>query len=244
MVIETQVFLNYFLEDAIDPLLTDGIQGNRTNTAIKQAITKLKSKFTKHGFEWNNSFNFIGIRTNNKITNRYDDWFVVYASGTLSAIPASTKAGSPAILKYAQRWLRGVKGFGTIVENQQIDYLVVHPELRNHWNVNWTGGLGFLFQDTTFRVYRDQNTDNIIDRDVVINSSGDGFNVHSWAGSRSAWNRAAIVNTRAKSLNMTNAVNNMSEGCQVTTADYWVWLFPQLRRNSKNNRIRYTLLEF
>ena len=60
-------------------------------------------------------FNFFGFRTEEVVSNKFNDWFVCTLGNTIVyASPASTKAGTPAIKKYANRWLRGNKGFGTI----------------------------------------------------------------------------------------------------------------------------------
>ena len=67
MIIEhTQRFLNYFLDLQLVP---DGIQGNKTNAAIRDAITKLQKKFAKEKLIWSTEFNFIGIRTSNEFTD-------------------------------------------------------------------------------------------------------------------------------------------------------------------------------
>lgn len=243
MILETQVFLNYFLEGVIEPLTVDGIAGTKTNNAIKMGIQKIKEKFSKHGFIYNSSFNFVGIRTNRRVTNVYDDWFVILYADTLVAIPASTKPGTPAILKYWNRWVKGIRGFGTIKENQQITYLLIKPGGSN-FN-NWSGGIGFLYQIDKFKVYRDPNTDNIIDTTFPVDSENDGFNVHSWLNSTSKFRRELIIGTKVKSLPITVPVGNMSEGCQVTLYDYWLWLYPILTKNvDTNNKIKYTLLEF
>lgn len=245
MVVETQTFLNFYLDTELpELLLVDGIQGRNTNNAISEAILKLQDKFRKENLNWDKDFNFIGIRTSNKITNRYDDWFVIFHSNTLVAIPASTKGGTPAIMKYWNRWVKGIRGFGTIKENQQIDYLLVRGT-KSGW-ASWTGGLGFLFQDKPIQVYRDPNTDNVIDTSVLITSQGDGFNVHSWAKVNALRPNPPILNTKARFMNLPNYVGNMSEGCQVTLANYWTWLFQVLIRNARKvgnqERIFYTLL--
>lgn len=246
MVLETQVFLNYYLSEELpDLLLVDGVQGNKTNNAIEIAINKLKNKFSKENLIWDNSFNFIGLRTSNKITDRYDDWFILYYAKTLVAFPASTKSGKPAIMKYWNRFIKGIRGFGTIKENQQIDYLLVRGT-NSGWS-SWTGGLGFLFQDRKIQIYRDPNTDNIIDTSVFVTSENDGFNVHSWKNVNAFPSNPPILGTRATSMNLPNAVSNISEGCQVTLENYWNRLFVILKNNSRNvkgeERITYTIID-
>lgn len=233
MVRETQTFVNQFMQghEAWTPLRVDGIQGPKTQSAIARVLTRLRIKFEREGLAWAAGFNFIGIRTNSRITNVFDDWFVLAWENTLVAIPASTKAGLPAVAKYANALIRGKRGFGTIKENQQIDYLVVEPQLNGGAWVNWAGGTGFLYQDKPIDVYRDPNRDNIIDRTVLVRGDlGGGFNVHSWAGWFSAW------------------VQNLSEGCQVCQINYWQIIFTilvrQARRVGDQKRLTYTLLQW
>ena len=224
---ETQRFLNWFNKPQT-LLIEDGVIGRLSNIQIGIAIEKLKNKFQKENLIWNDNFNFIGIRTDNDIDCTFEDWFIVTMSGTLIALPASTVSGTQGIFKYANLWIRGRQGVGTIVENQQIDYLLVEPRSNNQWTM-WTGGLGFLFQDKPISVYRGAvkqgNTWVINKNNIVHNDLGGGFNVHSW-------------------LNyFLRQVSNLSEGCQVCQANYWNILFPILRRNAINNRIVYTLLQ-
>lgn len=219
---ETQKFLNEFVSAT---LVVDGVHGRHTQKAVMDAIEKLKNKFEKEGFTYSRTFNFIGIRTSMTITNKFDDWFLITSKDTLIAMPASTKAGLPAIWKYANRWINGKRGFGTIEGNQQIDYAVIKPIKGNIWSL-WSGGLGFLYQDKPITVWRDNNTDLAIDTDIVSrNDINNGFNVHSWNGY------------------LGFVVGNLSEGCQVTTSNYWNFLFKQITDNATpDNRIIYTLL--
>lgn len=222
MIKETQKFLNYFIDA---DLVVDGIYGAMTAEAVKKALVKIKTKFSYEGFVYSRVFNFIGIRTSMKITNKFDDWFLITSKDTLIAMPASTKAGYPAIMKYANRWINGMRGFGTIVENQSIDYALIKPRLGNIWTM-WSGGGGFLYQDKSIKVYRDNNTDLTINTDIISRKDiNNGFNVHSWKN-------------YAYSL-----VNNLSEGCQVCQAKYWKFLFKQFTKYATaDKRITYTLL--
>ena len=242
MVIEKQIFLNYFLEGTIEPLSVDSVAGNKTNLASKLAIDKLKTKFNLHGMTWSSVFNFIGIRTSDIITNLFDDWFVFTIGEELYALPATTKSGIPGIMKYYNRWSKGYRGFGTIQENQQIDYLLITPK-KDAWS-NWTGGCGFLYQVAKFNVYRDENIDNKIDKNNVMLSEGDGFNIHTWVNYISNKNYAKLLNTKSKSMGITTPVANISEGCNCTTYDYWIWLFPILQKYSINSTVKYNLLQF
>ena len=227
MSILTQKFLNWFNKPQT-PLVEDGIIGRLSNIQIGIAIENLKSRVIQLNMKWNDGFNFIGIRTDYDFDNTFDDWFIIVLNGTLVAYPSTTVAGSPAISKYWNLWIRGRQGVGTIVENQQIDYLLVQPRSNNQWSM-WTGGLGFLFQDKPISVYRGAIKKNgvwLINRDnIVHNDIGGGFNVHSWAGFN-IWR-----------------VENLSEGCQVCRNEHWNLIFPVLVRNSVNNRITYTLLQ-
>jgi len=224
---DTQEFLNYFLlcNRNVARLTVDGIYGHKTREAVKVAIETLKERFKKHEFEWNPKFNLIGIRTSFKVTNKFDDWgLLIEDDNMLIAVPMSTKAGKPAIQKYYNRWLRGKRGFGTVKENQQIDYLVVEPQSGNAWS-QWTGGIGFLFQDKPIAIYRDPNLNDVIDTGIIApRDIGGAFNVHSY-------------------LNWTyKIVHNLSEGCQVFQYQYWKVVWKYILQNKENNRMVYTLL--
>ena len=219
---QTQKFLNYFLNES---LTVDGIQGAKTTEAIQRAIQKLKQKFELHSLNWNESFNFIGIRTDNDFDNTFDDFFVVFAYNTIIAFSSSTVAGLPSAVKNASLVVEGIKGVGIICENQQIDYLFVNPKDTTFWNPNWTGGIGFLYQDHECYIYRDSNGNGLIDREVKTKGLY-GMNIHSWNGFYG------------------ENVDNLSEGCQVTQYYNWVNLYPLLLKNAKKNRIIYTLLQW
>lgn len=232
MIKETQAFLNYYVKDILVNDINrnttrgiDGVQGAMTNAAIAQVLTKLEKKFKQENLKWNDKFNFIGIRTDNDLDNSFDDWFVITINGTLIAYPASTVSGIPGIAKYFNRTINNVSGVGTIKGNQQIDYLLVAGK-NNGW-ANWTGGLGFLFQDKGISVHRGAikvNGNWETNTNVLLHNQFGGFNVHSWIGY------------------FLNTVNNLSEGCQVTKQNYWIHLFPILQKNTINGRIVYTLI--
>jgi hypothetical protein len=225
----TQQFLNHF-NSPTPTLVEDGILGAKSKEQITVAITKLKSEFAKRMWQWND-FNFIGIRTDNDFDDTFEDWFVIVAYDTLVAVPASTVAGVTSVWKYLNLWIRGRAGVGTIMENQQIDYLLVEPR-GDSWT-SWTGGLGFLYQDKPINVYRGALQDGgkwYIDRtNPVMGDIGGGFNVHSWNGFN-IW-----------------TVNNLSEGCNVTRHEYWNIIFPLLVKNARSEngqkRITYSLIQ-
>lgn len=219
---EIQHFLNYYTNAG---LVVDGIIGNKSKVAIEKAVNKLKEHCNKHNLVWDNEYMFIGVRTDEDLDNSFDDWFIFIEDNIIKfACPASTVSGTPGISKYWNRIIRGRAGVGTIVENQQINYLVVKPVKGNTWSM-WTGGLGFLFQDKPISVYRGAVKRNNVwyynKENVVHNDLGGGFNVHSWSN----W--------------FSPLVNNLSEGCQVTKANYWRILFNYLDNYS---RVTYTLI--
>jgi len=219
---QLQTFLNYFLETNLE---VDGIQGEKTNLAIRDAITKLQRKFAKEKLIWNSDFNFIGIRTDHDFDNTFDDWFVVFAYGTLLAVPASTAAGLSEAIKNATLNVEGITGVAILAPNQQIDYLLVQPNDTTFWNPQWTGGIGFLYQDKEVRIYRDNDGDS--QQDYLQPQTGYfGINVHSW------------INFNGEQ------VGNLSQGCQVTQYWFWVPLFDLIKRFAHNKRIIYTLLQW
>ena len=218
---QTQKFLNYFLDIH---LALDGIHGEKTQLAIRDAITKLQKKFAKEKLLWDSNFNFIGIRTSNEFTDQFTDWFVVFAYGTIIAFPASTVAGLSQAIKNSELNVEGIKGVAILAPNQQINYQLVNPTSTTFWNPQWTGGIGFLYQDQPVRIYRDNIADSNLDY-LQPQTGYYGINVHSWQGFNS------------------NNVDNLSQGCQVTQYWFWVTLFELLKKNSINNRIIYTLLQ-
>lgn len=225
MIKQTQTFLKYFLELPAT-FAIDGIQGDQTNQAIRDAITKLQRKFAKEKLTWNSEFNFIGIRTDNDFDNTFDDWFIIFAYGTIIAVPASTVSGRQGVLNGAENWVNGVNGTGIIKANQQIDYLLVEPKDNTFWNPMWSGGIGFLYQDKPIYFYRDANEDGIVDTNGPIYFDNVGANCHSWLNSNS------------------NYVENLSTMCQVTQYWFWVPLFDLMKRFAENKRITYTLLQW
>lgn len=222
----TQRFLKYFLE-IHDPEsnFVDGIQGEWTNRCIREAITKLQKKFAQEKLTWDSNFNFIGIRTSNEFTDLFSDWFVVFAYNTLIAFPASTSAGLSQAIKNAELNIEGIKGVAILAPNQQINYLFVNPTSTTFWNPQWTGGIGFLYQDQPVLIYRDNIADSNLDY-LQPQNGYYGINVHSWNGFNS------------------NNVDNLSQGCQVCQYGYWIPLFDLLKKNAINNRIIYTLLQY
>jgi hypothetical protein len=223
----TQKFLNYFLGKS---LVIDGIQGQQTNSAIETAIIRLKVRFKTLGWKWNDT-NFIGIRTDLDIDNTFDDWFVLVDRNRLIAVPASTVSGFGGIWKYWNRWFYGKQGVASIAHNQQINYLLVEPTDTTFWNPLWSGGLGFLYQDQPIDLYMGATLVNgvwqININNIVKGTQGSGHNVHSW-------------------LNVIGQfVNNLGEGCQVTTADYWkLIVFPFLKSIAVKKRVIYSLMKF
>jgi hypothetical protein len=224
MIKQTQTFLKYFLGLPAN-FAIDGIQGDQTNQAIRDAITKLQRKFANEKMIWNSEFNFIGIRTSNEFTDLFSDWFIVYAYGTIIAVPASTCAGLSQAKRNATLNVGGITGVAILAPNQQIDYLLVQPSDTTFWNPNWTGGIGFLYQDQAVRIFRDNNGDS--HQDYLQPQSGlFGINVHSWINFNGDY------------------VDNLSQGCQVTQYWFWVPLFDLMKRFAENKRITYTLLQW
>lgn len=230
---ELQQFLNYFLkDDSFSPLTEDGIIGRLSRAAIDKAVERLKTLFADRNWVWDNNFNFIGLRIDKDFDDRFEDWFIVYAHDTLVAVPCSTVAGITSVRKYTNLVINGRIGVGTILGNQQIDYLLVRHTDKRFWNPHWTGGLGFLFQDTPIDILRGAKTVNgvlVYDESNIVRQTMGGFNVHSWIGF--IW----------------SIVGNLSEGCQVCREPQWRFLFNVLCNNSRKvndtERITYSLIE-
>lgn len=223
---QTQKFLNYFLDLQ---LVVDGIQGQKTNAAIRDAITKLQRKFAKEKLIWNSEFNFIGIRTSNEFTDLFTDWFVVFAYGTIIAVPASTKSGLIGVAEGQDNWHGGINGVLVIAPNQTIDYLLVNPNdpKETFPNKRWSGR-SFLYQDKDFFYYRDNNGDRIVDYGTkhfggawVI-----GGNVHTWKGYE--W----------------DLLTNLTKGCQVCKESDFDYIEAFWLKFHVNKRIQYHLLQW
>ena len=229
---ELQQFLNYYLTESTQgftKLAVDGILGPLTKTASAKTCTLLKKHIIDSGLEFNEDFMFIGIRTDKDIDNTFEDWFVImyYKARTINAFPASTVSGTPGIRKYWNRMINGTRGVGTITAPQQIDYSVILPG-SSAWH-NWTGAIGFLYQSFPIDVHRGAYEKEKglwhYDESNMIRGVLGGFNIHSWRN----W--------------FTTAVNNLSEGCQVTKYKYWKILFPVLVKRAQKGVIKYTLLK-
>jgi hypothetical protein len=222
----TQRFLNWFLGLQ---LAEDGIQGNKTNAAIKDAIVKLKNKFAKEKLIWDSDFNFIGIRTSNDFTDLFTDWFVSFAFDTIIAVPASTKSGLIGVAEGQNNWHGGINGVLVIAPNQTIDYLLVNQNDPNETFVNkrWSGR-SFLFQDKDFYYYRDNNGDRIIDYNKKYFGGAwtIGGNVHTWKGYE--W----------------DALSNLTKGCQVCKESDFDHIESLWLKFHKNKRIKYHLLQW
>lgn len=226
MIKETQKFLNYFLDLQ---LVVDGIQGQKTNAAIRDAITKIQKKFAKHKMIWNSDFNFIGIRTSSQFTDMFTDWFVCFAYETIIAVPASTKSGLIGVNEGQFNWHEGVNGVLVIAPNQQIDYLLVNPnDPKETFPNKFWSGRAFLYQDKDFYYYRDNNGDRIVDYGTKHFGGAwtIGGNIHTWSG----FNHYLLY--------------NLTKGCQVCQEIYFDPIEKLWLKFHKNKRITYTLLEW
>ena len=124
----------------------------------------------------------------------------------------------------------GLNGVGVLCENQQVDYLVVEEKDITFWNPTWTGVGLFLYQDKSVKIYRDNNCDGTINKQVTQEGYF-GINIHSW-------------------LNYElDSVTNLSSGCQV--AKYGLFcnvVIPMVKKYMKvvngQKRITYSLMQF
>lgn len=226
---QTQIFLNFFLKGEIIPLDVDGYLGEKSNRAIQLAITKLQKLFAKRKWEWDSKFNFIGLRTDDDFDNRFDDFFVFYAYGTIIACEASTVSGMQGVMAGPNKWYKGVNGTLVIAADQQINYMFVDPKdpKETFGNKNWSGGC-FLFQDRDFHYFRDANGNNIIDYGTPYYGGAweIGGNVHSWENCYG------------------ELVSSLSEGCQVTRWYWWSQIEDLFRKHHANKRIIYSLIKY
>jgi hypothetical protein len=192
-------------------LEVDGVVGNFTLTAlhmfIKAQITKRKWVMPKDGFVW--------LRTDEKLTNSFDDFVAVYKNGMpIAALPCSTTAGDFYVFNPLS--VGGITGTAIAAEQQVIDS---HQFVTNsNWKSLWLGAPYFQ-QVRPITIYRDGNKDRIIDK--KINQLGlYGINFH----------RAGVG----------SIIDRWSAGCQVVPDKQW---FSTVSHFTNGQIVDYTLIQ-
>lgn len=156
-------------------------------------VHKIQSVFSKLGyifFSYNDyNLNIIGIRSNNRIANSFDDTLLciykINGVWVIDSYPITTDAGT--------HWLKNPmneKGCAILKENQ---YRGCY-KLGLH-----RGQYTALVQRKEVEVYRDNNFDNYLDMDDKTTETGlFGINIH-----------------RSNPINESSQVDKWSAGCQV-----------------------------
>lgn len=198
----TQEFLNYYTGSK---LTVDGIIGDKSNEAIKTAITKLKASFVKKGYTYYyKQANLLAIRVDDVITDMTTDWFIITEGASLTAVPCSTKAG-----KY---WIQNPISYGGITGTA----ILLEGQYKQTWQFVTAANWQTLWLQTPYfnqikpvKIYRDGNKDNKVDRNVVIQEGLFGINIHTAGLNYVVW--------------------NWSAGCIVIPRMFWLQLLPKFK---------------
>jgi hypothetical protein len=243
----TQICLNRIeLGPAIG---TDGILGRKESIPRLGLLDKyLEKKYKDLGY-WNSieQYEYLGIRTGKKYTNRFSDVAVMWVPGSpektrlveMSTLPGLYGSGSitsPNLIP-TRKFKNGYKGTAVLQPGRYKDtwYLVNKDGsiYGGGYFRQWSGG-PYLMQEKSVLIGRDGNLDNVIDPQVFEtdnNGAGGaefGINHHGW------------INCEA------DIVNTISLGCQVfqQTRLYWLYSYWVKMLDYDNvKRITYTLLE-
>jgi hypothetical protein len=204
----------------------DGVIGNLTIAAKQRMATYLMNKYNSNGYSINDSYFFGAIRMDENYTNGFTDWGFIATKGFQDVIlfPMSTKPGIGAVKNPPT--VAGKKGVAVLKEGQHLFLM----------NTAWWSGLPFLAEIPPFTMFRDYNLDTVIDRsleqrDGTPEFPSAGINIHSWIG----W-----ISKVVSILKSNGQYVNLSEGCQVTTADIWVAVYEYLKLFN-TPKILYTL---
>lgn len=140
---------------------------------------------------------FVYLRTDNNLTDNYDDFKVRFNNGKVDKIsPCTTTAGSFYVLNPITD--EGITGTGIVCEQQ---VLKAHRFITaSNWRLLWLQEPYFQ-QIKPLKFYRDGDKDFNIDRDKIYTGLK-GFNQHH-GGS------------------MYHKIYNWSAGCMVTPEEYW-----------------------
>lgn len=230
LVKSTQDGFNSILNLGIE---SDGILGAETNLAKDVFIKWLHGKMLSQKYIWNSTGNLIGIRMNDTYTNGFTDWGVITLKNDCICFRMSTKPGIGKVLNPPT--VAGVKGVAVMKEGQYLDLYKL--------NGPWWSGMDFLLQEGAVIAYRDFDLNDTISRAVEQTDQTLGYrfslNFHSYKNSKWSWNLPVLSYLRPD-----KTYSNLSEGCQVVTAETMGLIMPYLKELGKQGRIAYTLLNF
>jgi hypothetical protein len=190
-------------------LKADGVIGPKTTEALANYIAnelkKRKWLPQYHGIVW--------LRTDDKLTNKFDDFCVVYKYGQIVYVcPASTTAGD--FYVYNPLTVGGINGTAVATEQQVVGS---HRFVTGaKWSNLWLGAPYFQ-QILPITIYRDGTKDRQLDQKVTQFGLF-GINFH----------RAGLGDW----------VNKWSAGCQVVPDKHW---FEIVKRFNAGQTIDFTL---
>ena len=181
----------------------------------------MKSKGYKVFCNGDYNLNIVGVRTNDRTPNVFNDWITVFYktndNWNIHTYPATTDTG----LYYLKNPLN-IKGTAILVPEQY----------RGVYSLGYHQGqyLALVQSGGTVKVYRDNNRDEIIDMNLqTIENGYFGINIH-----------------RANRFVIPLYVDRYSAGCQVIKKYFDYREFINLCRRSSEiwgNKFTYTLLE-
>jgi len=178
------------------------------------SIDQIKKVLTKKGYKFfDDELNIIGIRSKNNIANSFDDWLCVIKDNNEPLVfPITTDPGT--------YWLNNpssVDGTAILVPGQYIN---------SHKIGLHQGKYEVLKQDKPLKVWRDNNMDNVLDKEGKIYQGIFGINIH-----------------RSNATSQSTVVEKWSAGCQVFQKVDDFNHFMQICKDSKQSSFTYTLLE-
>jgi peptidoglycan hydrolase-like protein with peptidoglycan-binding domain len=183
-----QIFLNskgYDLE-------VDGVLGKNTLSAVREYISTV---FLNKKYVHMNK-GLVYLRTDDKLTNSYDDFVVLFVNGEIKMIaPCSTTAGN----YYIQNPITygGVTGTAIAVEQQVIgSHQFVY---KKDWTTLWLK-MPYFKQIKPIGIFRDGNKDGILNRAKIFMGLF-GINLHRGG--------------------LGGMIDKWSAGCQVTPDVFW-----------------------
>ena len=184
--------LQIFLNSKGYKLDVDGVIGDKTKSALKEYVsnTFFQKKFTLP------LKGLVYLRTDDKLTNSFDDFVVLFKSGNIEVIaPCSTTAGK----YYVQNPIThgGITGTAIAVEQQVMgSHKFIY---KQDWSTLWLK-MPYFQQIKPINIFRDGNKDGILDRGKIYCGLF-GINLH----------RAGLG----------SFIDRWSAGCQVVPDAYW-----------------------
>lgn len=191
-------------------LLVDGMIGRDTRAAAHNFILKecqrLKYALPYKGLVW--------VRTDQKLTNKFEDFVCLYVGGEIKAIyPATTTAGD--FYVFNPLTVGGITGTAIAVPQQVIGS---HQFVTaTNWKSLWLGAPYFK-QEKPIAIYRDGDKDRDIDTQVMTKGIF-GINLHQ--------------------MGLGSLVDRWSAGCNGTAKEHWL----EIQKYFYNGEfVDYTLL--